>query len=62
MDNRKEATRLPTGLTPEPTTPTEKRKKVRAGRLMVILLGGVAALAFVLYLLIILFGSTTTGQ
>lgn len=61
-DSVKQTKDLPTGLTPEPTTHLEKEKKVKAGRLLMIVLCGVAALAFILYLLIIIFDSATTGQ
>lgn len=54
-------TQTPTGLSPSADSPKQKRRKLRAGRGLLIFISGVALSAFALYIFVALYGIFTSG-
>lgn len=53
--------KTPTGHSPSPVPPAQKRRKILAGRGALMLLAGIAIAAFSLYILIALYGILTSS-
>jgi hypothetical protein len=51
----------PTGLSPSADTPEQKKRKVLAGRGLVMLIAGIAIAAFAIYAFIVVYGLTTSN-
>lgn len=54
METKKKGT--PTGLSPSADSPSQKKRKVVAGRGLALFIAGFALMAFALYLFIVVYG------
>lgn len=60
--NQRSNTHVPTGMTPEPMTAGEKRKKMTAGRVAIFLIAFFAAVSFAVYIILMIYGSAASAN
>lgn len=60
--NQRTDMQVPTGVTPEPMTPGEKRKKMTAGRVAIFLIAFFAVVSFAVYFILMIYGSAASAN